>query len=65
MTEAFEVLCPWHPWFASAVYIHEVIERGGVRTFRRDLDAKQTAPSMSVPAWMFQWPGPTPWIGEP
>jgi hypothetical protein len=28
VTEAFEVLYRWHPWFGQSVYIHEVIERG-------------------------------------
>ena len=53
VTEALEVLYPWHPWFGGTVYIHEVIERGGERSFRCDLDAKQTARCMEVPAWMF------------
>ena len=47
------MLYPWHPWFGRAVYIHEVIERGGERAFRSDLAKSQTAPCMDVPAWMF------------
>jgi len=53
VTEAVEVLYPWHPWFGRVVYIHEVIERGGQRIFRCDLGEKQTARCMDVPAWMF------------
>ena len=53
VTEALEVLYRWHPWFGQSVYIHEVIERGDGRSFRCDLDTKQTARCMNVPAWMF------------
>jgi hypothetical protein len=53
VTEALEVLYPWHPWFGRTVYIHEVIERGGERSFRCDLANSQTARCMDVPAWMF------------
>ena len=53
VTEASGVLYPWHPWFGRTVYIHEVIERGDGRSFRCDLDTKQTARCMNVPAWMF------------
>jgi hypothetical protein len=52
VTEALGVLYPWHPWFGRTVYIHEVIERGDGRSFRCDLDTKQTARCMNVPAWM-------------
>jgi hypothetical protein len=53
VTEALEVLYPWHPWFGRAVYIHEVIVRGGERSFRCDLAKSQTARCMEVSAWMF------------
>ncbi len=53
VTEALEVLYPWHPWFGRAVYFHEVIEHGGKLIFRCDLGEKQTARCINVPAWMF------------
>jgi hypothetical protein len=53
VTEAIEVLYPWHPWFGRVVYIHDVIERGGERIFRCDLSEKQTTRCMNIPAWMF------------
>jgi hypothetical protein len=53
VTEAVEVLYPWHPWFGRVVYIYDVIERGGERSFRCDLGEKQTARCMQMPAWMF------------
>jgi hypothetical protein len=53
VTEALEVLYPWHPWFGRVVYIHKVIEHGGQRIFRCDPSEKQTARCMDVPAWMF------------
>lgn len=53
VTEAVEVLYPWHSWFGRIVYIHEVIERGGERIFRCDLDERQTARCIHIPAWMF------------
>jgi len=53
VTEALEVLYPWHPWFARVVHIHEVVKRGGERIFRCNLGEKQTARGINVPAWMF------------
>jgi hypothetical protein len=53
VTEFLEVLYPWHPWFGRAVYIHEIIARGGERFFRCELGERPTARCMYVPAWMF------------
>jgi len=53
VTEAAEVLYPWHPWFGRVVHIHGIIERGGERSFRCDLSEKRTARCMHIPAWMF------------
>jgi hypothetical protein len=53
VTEAAEVLYPWHPWFGRVVYIHKVIEHGAEQIFRCGLSEKQTERCMDVPAWMF------------
>jgi hypothetical protein len=49
VTEALEVLYPWHPWFGRTVYIHEVIERGDERAMTTS--AQMLAPPQGGQDW--------------
>ena len=55
--ESREVRYPWHPWYGRAVWIDQVVVRGGRAVFRCRLEPGQEPRSVEVPQWMFDAAG--------
>src|SRR5260221_4096351 len=53
VTDCFELLYPWHPWFGDRVFVHDVIVKGGDRIFRCGSSPDRNARCIEVPGWMF------------
>jgi len=52
-TEERALFCPWHPWSARQVPVHDVIEKAGIEVYGCSRTGSPLDCRLDVPAWMF------------
>jgi len=53
ITDARELLYPWHPWASQRVFVHRVVSKTAEAVFHCSLDSTPARRLLQIPQWMF------------
>lgn len=53
ITDAVELLYPWHPWASRPVFVHRTVNKAAEAMFHCSLDSTSAGRLLQIPQWMF------------